>query len=295
MAVVDTKAAYDNEGEEKVNFIADEVIPLAPVREIKDQRLKAWLQQEGLLFLQNELYCLKYADLYSISKEEFKALSQNLDTAQKIRFREALQLFQSHYSTNTRRPNAKATSFKDMFKVILVGDCKVGKSSILNRFIKDEFEPSYEETIALIAEDSIVELPEKNVKLQICDTSGAHNFGTISKAFYRQAHGVLIVYDCTKQTSFDNVISWIEKANMQVADKAWKMLVANKCDLEDQRIISIDQGERLAVEYNMKHMECSAKTGDKVASIFKITAQYLLSAWEENKPQNASKCSCVML
>lgn len=298
--VVDTKAAYEyDEGEEKA-FVSHN-IPV-PIREVTDKRLKGWLAMENLSFLSQELYCFKYDDLYSITKEDFETLSKDLEAAQKIRFRQAIQAFQSHYSTKgqgVRGKVIKAQKYDDIFKVILIGDCNVGKSNILSRFTKDQFEPMYEETIGLKCEDQIVELPEKNIKLQIYDTSGSHDFGTISKVFFRETHGVIIIYDMTNADSFNNIELWIKKVEMQVAEKAWKILIGNKLDLENERVISKEQGQKLANQNGIKYMECSAKMGNNIDEMFSITAQYLLSIWDQQNTKettnNGNGCSCILL
>eukprot|EP01084_Bolivina_argentea_P010914 20375_1 len=263
-------------------------------REIKDAGLRHWLKEEQLEFLQKELYCLKYTDLRSITDDEVVALSTNLNTAQQMRFKNAINNLRTQYSTNKQRSRAPGhTRFDDIFKLILVGDCNVGKSSILNRFVKDQFDHTYETTIGLNCEDQIIEIPQKTVKLQIYDTSGAHQFGTISRAFFRDAHGALIIYDITNEQSFNNVSSWIERLGVCVDEKAWKMIIGNKCDLDNKRVITYQDGEQLSHEYAVKFMECSAKTGDHIDAIFSVASQYLLDAWWV-KPKKRSDC-CVLL
>lgn len=301
---VNTHEAYaygfDVEGNEEKALVAPRHKHSAvetPSRKVKDPKLKLWLTNENCLFLEDIMYCFQYQDLWSITEEDFNALSTNLEPGEKIRFRQALKAAQTRYSMG-RPQKQKADKYEDIFKVILIGNNKVGKTNILRRFARDEFDPLYEETIGLKCEDVIVEIPDnKNVKLQIYDTSGSHEFGTINQAFFRKAHGAIIVYDITDQKSFNDIEMWVEKVNMQVTDKAWKILVANKCDLEHQRVISKEQGQKAAHQHGLKFMECSAKMANNVDEMFSISAQYLLSIWDEQETVqgNDNQCCCVCL
>ena len=308
--LVDTKQAYNyqrmydnhHEGEEQI-ISKHKHSSIDLKREIKDIRLKNWIREEQLEFLHRQLYCLKYSDLKSITDDEVEALitSANLEVMQAKRFRNAITFLRTRGSLQSQKSLNTTTKYDDIFKLILVGDCKVGKTSIINRFVKDEFESFYQETIALNCHDHIIEMPSKNVKLQIFDTSGAHQFGTISRAFFRDAHGVLLIYDMTNITSFNNIEKWIGRVNMQIDQRSWKMLVANKLDIDDQRVITKQTGQELANDYNMKFMECSAKLGDHIDAIFYIVCQYLLTVWDKptsrhtNHNNNNGGCCCNIL
>ena len=242
--IEDTKPAYGyDEGEENALVMPQHDAAESPARVVADVRLKQWLTHENCLFLENVMYCFRYEDLFSITKDDFEALSKDLAAGEKIRFRQALEVFGRQMASRAKTVK-RATTYKGVFKVILIGNNGVGKTNILSRFTKDEFDPLYQETMGLKYEDKTVEMKEnKNAKLQIYDTSGSHEFGTISQAFFREAHGAIIIYDVTDQKSFDAIEKWVEKVNIRVADKAWKILIANKCDLEEcRRVITKELG-----------------------------------------------------
>ena len=97
--------------------------------------------------------------------------------------------------------------------------------------------------------------------MQVWDTSGQERFRTITQTYYKNAKGVLLVYDCTEETSFENVGRWLEQLSQMAEHDIAKILVANKVDLTDQRKVSEQKGKELAREYKMEYLETSAKTG----------------------------------
>eukprot|EP01084_Bolivina_argentea_P007885 14795_1 len=243
------------EGEEEK---AIEIVEVEP-GQVQDGKLRMWLEEEGLSFLAKEFMCLKYSDLQTITDDEVNILCTNLNTSQKLRTRNAIHFLREKYSIKTHAPIQKPVKYDNVFKIILVGDCSVGKTSILNRFRKDYFEPSYNPTIGLIFKTQLVKMPNKTAKLEIHDTGGgSHEYGTISKAFFRGAHAALIIYDVSNQESFDHVASWMNKLDVCVDAKTWKMLIGNKTDLEN-RTITKHQGQELASHYGVEFVECSAK------------------------------------
>jgi len=111
-------------------------------------------------------------------------------------------------------------------------------------------------------------LKEKKIKLQIWDTAGQERFRTITTAYYRGAMGIMLVYDITNEKSFDNIRNWIRNIEEHAAADVEKMILGNKCDMNDKRQVSTERGQALAVEYNVKFMETSAKTSINVEEAF---------------------------
>ena len=140
----------------------------------------------------------------------------------------------------------------------------------------------------------------ETVKLNIHDMGGRSTFGSLLNAFYRDVDGVLIVYDVTNSDSFDYAEQCVAEANMRMEDgeKVWKMLVANKYDLEEERQVPSADGLSLAEEFNMKFIECSAKTGHKVDALFELVGSYLLKEARRKQHKSISKangCCCVLM
>ncbi|CAB16405.1 GTP-binding protein ypt2 [Schizosaccharomyces pombe] len=159
-------------------------------------------------------------------------------------------------------------SYDYLIKLLLIGDSGVGKSCLLLRFSEDSFTPSFITTIGIDFKIRTIELDGKRIKLQIWDTAGQERFRTITTAYYRGAMGILLLYDVTDKKSFDNVRTWFSNVEQHASENVYKILIGNKCDCEDQRQVSFEQGQALADELGVKFLEASAKTNVNVDEAF---------------------------
>jgi len=155
-----------------------------------------------------------------------------------------------------------------LIKLLLIGDSGVGKSCLLLRFSEDSFAPSFITTIGIDYKIRTIELDGKKIKLQIWDTAGQERFRTITTAYYRSAMGVLLVYDVTDDKSFANIKNWIRNIEQHASENINKVLVGNKCDLVDKRIIDTARGKALADEFKIPFYETSAKNSTNVEDAF---------------------------
>jgi len=157
-----------------------------------------------------------------------------------------------------------------LLKLCLLGDSGVGKTSMFFRWTDNTFTENYFCTIGIDFKIKIVNVRDKIAKIQLWDTAGQERFRTISGAYFRGAAGIVIVYDITNQESFDNVSSWIDQIYSHATPQLYqhKILVGNKTDLEDKRVISFKQGLELAESYGMKFIEVSAKNGSNIEEAF---------------------------
>lgn len=161
-----------------------------------------------------------------------------------------------------------AKAYDYLFKLLLIGDSGVGKTSVLFRFSDDAFNSTFISTIGIDFKIRTIELGDKKIKLQIWDTAGQERFRTITTAYYRGAMGILLVYDITNEKSFENIKTWIKNIEQHASADVEKMILGNKCDMEDKRKITKEQGEQLAKEYNVKFMETSAMNRTNVENAF---------------------------
>lgn len=161
-----------------------------------------------------------------------------------------------------------AKTYDYLFKLLLIGDSGVGKTCVLFRFSEDAFNSTFISTIGIDFKIRTIDLDGKKIKLQIWDTAGQERFRTITTAYYRGAMGIMLVYDITNEKSFDNIRNWIRNIEEHAAADVEKMVLGNKCDMNDKRQVSCDRGEGLAREYNVKFMETSAKTSINVEEAF---------------------------
>jgi len=161
-----------------------------------------------------------------------------------------------------------AKTYDYLFKLLLIGDSGVGKTCVLFRFSEDAFNATFISTIGIDFKIRTIELDGKKIKLQIWDTAGQERFRTITTAYYRGAMGIMLVYDITNEKSFDNIKNWIRNIEEHASADVEKMILGNKCDMNDRRQVSKDRGEELAIEYGIKFMETSAKASINVEEAF---------------------------
>ncbi|XP_013714834.1 ras-related protein RABE1c isoform X3 [Brassica napus] len=167
-------------------------------------------------------------------------------------------------------PPARARADYDyLIKLLLIGDSGVGKSCLLLRFSDGSFTTSFITTIGIDFKIRTIELDGKRIKLQIWDTAGQERFRTITTAYYRGAMGILLVYDVTDESSFNNIRNWIRNIEQHASDNVNKILVGNKADMdESNRAVPKAKGQALADEYGIKFFETSTKTNLNVEEVF---------------------------
>ncbi|XP_078318939.1 ras-related protein Rab-37-like isoform X6 [Crassostrea virginica] len=163
-----------------------------------------------------------------------------------------------------------------MCKTILVGDSGVGKTSLLVQFDQGKFQAgSFSATVGIGFTNKVVDVEGTKVKLQIWDTAGQERFRSITRAYYRDANALLLLYDVSNKASFDNIRAWLGEINEYAQEDVVIMLLGNKADMTSERVIRTEDGERLANEYNVAFMETSAKTGMNVDLAFMAVAKDL--------------------
>ncbi|XP_076265541.1 RAS oncogene family member Rab26 isoform X1 [Rhynchophorus ferrugineus] len=161
-------------------------------------------------------------------------------------------------------------------KTILLGDSGVGKTSLLVKFDTGKFESGkFSATVGIGFTTKVVEVDETKVKLQIWDTAGQERFRSVTHAYYRDAHALLLLYDVTNKNSFDNIRAWLGEIREYAQDDVVIMLLGNKADCGSERAVRREEGERLAREYNVTFMETSAKSGQNVELAFHAIAREL--------------------
>jgi len=187
----------------------------------------------------------------------------------------------------SKAPGSAQSPF--LIKLLLIGDSGVGKSCLLLRFSEDSFAPSFITTIGIDYKIRTIELEGKKIKLQIWDTAGQERFRTITTAYYRSAMGVLLVYDVTDDKSFANIKNWIRNIEQHASENINKVLVGNKCDLVDKRIIDTARGKALADEFHIPFFETSAKNSINVEEAFISLARDVKKRLIDNAKPAASE------
>ena len=156
-----------------------------------------------------------------------------------------------------------------LYKILLLGDSSVGKTCFLMRYTDNTFQEIHMSTIGLDYKLKNVQLDDgKIVKIQIWDTAGQDRFRSITKNYYKGAHGIILIYDITNKKSFENVRNWINQIKEEASEKVSIILVGNKIDDEEHRVVPTVEGEKLSKELGLMFFECSAKSGINIDSTF---------------------------
>ena len=164
-----------------------------------------------------------------------------------------------------------------LYKVLVIGDTSVGKTSFIMRYADNIFQESYIATIGMDYKLKNINLENgKLVKLQIWDTAGQEKFHSITKSFYKGANGIILIYSVIDNNSLNNVKKWMESIKAQVPDDVAVILVGNKKDDEEMRQVTAEQGEDMAENYKLPFFECSAKTGDNLDAAFDKLVKMML-------------------
>lgn len=161
------------------------------------------------------------------------------------------------------------TDYDFVFKIVIIGNSSVGKSSLLLRFADDVFHDTFLPTIGVDFKIRTIEQAGSVVKLQMWDTAGQEKFKTIVSAYYKGAQGIMFVFDLTDPKSFSDVKSWMAEAERFSHDKVVKILVGNKSDMENERMIRREDAQQFADSEGMLYYETSAKTNYNVETLFK--------------------------
>eukprot|EP01138_Halocafeteria_seosinensis_P005225 gb/GECG01005342.1/.p1 GENE.gb/GECG01005342.1/~~gb/GECG01005342.1/.p1 ORF type:complete len:378 (+),score=63.06 gb/GECG01005342.1/:1-1134(+) len=178
-----------------------------------------------------------------------------------------------------RRPGktTEQPHFDLHIKLLLLGDQGVGKTSLMLRYAEDKFQNSMMPTMGVDYKTQYMDVENQQVKCQIWDTAGQKNFHVITQAYYRGAHGIVLVYDVSdpEEKSFKNVKYWMDNIHQHSTPNTYKVLVGNKVDSK-HRQVSTERGAAAAKEYDMPFFETSAKDGTNVVDTFHTLAAQIV-------------------
>ena len=159
-------------------------------------------------------------------------------------------------------------SYDLLYKIIIIGDSNVGKSNILSRYTKDQFQGNSKATVGVELGTKFVKVEGVGAKLQIWDTAGQERYRSLTSSYYKGCHGCFIVYDITNEASFQSISTWYEQAVKEAGKDVSIILVGNKCDLENERKVSKEKGEEKAKTMNASFFETSALSKVNIDDIF---------------------------
>lgn len=173
----------------------------------------------------------------------------------------------------SQRPNGAVSQTKIcQFKLVLLGESAVGKSSLVLRFVKGQFHEYQESTIGAAFLTQTVCLDDATVKFEIWDTAGQERYHSLAPMYYRGAQVAIVVYDITNQESFARAKTWVKELQRQASPDIVISLAGNKIDLADKRTVEVAEAQAYAEENGLLYMETSAKTAQNVEELFKAIA-----------------------
>ena len=165
---------------------------------------------------------------------------------------------------------AEEEDYDMIFKIVIVGDSSVGKTNIMNKYLKNEFREDSRATVGVEFGSKLFIIDKHKIKAQIWDTAGQERYRAITNAYYKGAKGAFIVYDITRKESFDSVDKWISDIISSCGKNLTIILIGNKNDLEDQRQISKEMGEEKAKSFEFAFLETSALSGENLEKGFNM-------------------------
>lgn len=189
--------------------------------------------------------------------------------------------------------NKRVPVYDALYKILLIGDSSVGKSCMLLRYCDDAYASTFITTIGIDFKIKTIQLDGLKIKLQIWDTAGQERFHTITTAYYRGAMGIIIVYDISNEKSFENITKWIRNIKKHAAESCVKLLIGNKCDLENERVIKTDVGIKLAKEHGVKFFETSAKSSINIEEAFASIVNDIHDGQRTNKISDTKPSNTV--
>jgi small GTP-binding protein len=153
-------------------------------------------------------------------------------------------------------------------KIITLGDSHVGKTSLIIKYIENKFSTTFVTTMGFDIKNKQITLKDgTEAKLMIFDTAGQERFKSLAENYIRKANGILLVYDISEKQSFQNIENWMDSIK-ENSNELPIILIGNKSDLNDERQVSIEEGQQKADEFGCPFYEISCKTGDNVNKCF---------------------------
>lgn len=171
------------------------------------------------------------------------------------------------------RPSVAATQTK--YKIVFLGDMSVGKTSIINQFMYGTFDSTHQPTIGIDFLSKTMYLDDRTIRLQLWDTAGQERFRSLIPSYIRDASAAVVVYDLSNRPSYLSIDKWVEDVRTERGQDVVIMMVGNKLDLTEKRVISQEEGDKKASELGVRHITVSAKTGLNVKTLFLNLSQEL--------------------
>lgn len=174
------------------------------------------------------------------------------------------------------------------FKVVLLGEGCVGKTSVVLRYVENKFNDKHLTTLQASFLNKKLNISGKRVNLAIWDTAGQERFHALGPIYYRDSNGAILVYDITDEDSFQKVKNWVKELRKMLGSDICLCIVGNKIDLEKERHVSVDEAESYAVSVGAKHFHISAKLNKGIEEMFLDLSKNMLEKAGQDGQKNST-------
>ena len=172
------------------------------------------------------------------------------------------------------------SDFDYTIKILVVGDSTVGKTNFIRMFIENKFFQTYMTTSGIDLKTSNIEIKNKKIRVQLWDTAGQEKYRAITTNLFLKVQGVLLVYDLTNEESFNNLKSWVKLIKDECGKQMQMLIVGNKSDLDEQRVVDKNIANEYAKEEKLEYIETSSKTGDNIQKAITMLCEKILDNTE---------------
>ena len=203
---------------------------------------------------------------------------------------------ENNYLKKIVKLNDYQLEHKYLFRICLLGNAGVGKTSLITRFCDNSFKENYNNTIGVDFRLVTLQYGDIISKLHIWDTAGQERFRSLALNYINNSHAFIFIYDISDKSSFENLQNWIKIAFDKNKNSIVNLLIGNKCDKEEERQISQSEGEQMAKEKKFYFLETSAKNDENVLNLFYYITYKLIGYYNENENEyveneNVELCS----
>lgn len=225
-------------------------------REVSLEEIQSFLEKRDSIIKYIEISVKTKLNLADVLRSIFTSLKSNNELKGK-KDRGSTRDFTIYESEKSNKTNCLYV--KTVYKIILLGDGEVGKSSFFKRYFFDDFEENYMLTMGVNDKYKFIKINDNEIKMQLWDTAGQERFRSLPRKYYQHADGIILIYDVTNRVSFNNVTKWLKDISDNTRKKLIIYLVGNKIDLIGQRKVEYSEALELSLSHKIKVMEISCK------------------------------------
>ena len=180
------------------------------------------------------------------------------------------------------------------FKILIIGDYGVGKSSLISRFVNNHFNCDHLSTLGVDFAMHSVNIDGQSIRLRMWDLGGQQRYRNITYSYYRGIDGVLIVYDITNLQSFNNVEYWLSEINRLAQKQVPCLLVGTKTDLDKHRAITLNQVQKMGEKHRVRVIETSSKNDKNIENCFVELCQLMKNTTDNMEQQKTQQLSNII-